>query len=58
MRRWSPARSFTPDQLVGQLADPLFVGAADHERALAVLEQLLERHDLAGDLGARGRARR
>ena len=39
-------------QLVGELADALLVGAADDERAGAVFEQLLERHDLAGDLGA------
>ena len=45
-------------QLVGELAHPLFVGPADHERPLAVLEQLLERHDLTGDVGRCGRARR
>ena len=54
MSRWSPARSFSPSIASGQLAHPLLVGAADHERALAVLEQLLEDHDLAGDLETAG----
>ena len=41
-------------ELVGELAHALFVGAADDEGARAVLEQLLERHDLAGDVGGAG----
>ena len=41
-----------------ELADALFVGAADDQRAVLALEDLLEHDDLAGDLGARGRARR
>src|SRR5262245_5857422 len=40
------------EQLAGELADTLLVGAADHERAPAVVEQLLERDDLARDLVA------
>ena len=39
-------------QVVGELADPLLVGAADDERARAVLQQLLERHDLAREVDA------
>ena len=39
---------------VGQLADPLLVGAPDDERAHAVLHDLLDRHDLAGRLGPAG----
>ena len=38
----SPARSFVADEGVGELDDPLLVGAADDERTLAVVEQLLE----------------
>ena len=41
-------------QLVGELADALLVGAPDDQRARAVVEQLLERDDLAGDLGVAG----
>ena len=39
-------------EVVGELAHPLLVGPADDQRAVAVLEQLLEGDDLAGD--ARG----
>ena len=45
-------------QRVGQLADPLLVGPADDERAHAVVEHLLDRHDLAGDLRTTGLRRR
>ena len=38
------------EQLFGELADALFVGAPHDERALAVFEELLERDDLARDL--------
>ena len=40
------------DQRVGELADALFVGASDDERAPAVFEQVLERDDLAADFGS------
>jgi hypothetical protein len=39
-----------PEQAAGELADALLVGASDDERALTVVEQLLERDDLAGDV--------
>ena len=39
---------------VGQLADPLLVGATDDERSHAVVEQLLDGDDLAGLLGSPG----
>ncbi len=42
------------DEHVGQLAHPLLVGPADDQRPRAVLEDLLERDDLAGHLGAAG----
>ena len=54
----SPAAELDADQVVGQLDHPLLVGPADDQRALAVLEQLLERDDLAGELGGCGPARR
>ena len=54
MSRWSPARSFSPMSDVGQLADALLVGAADDQGAVLALEDLLEDHDLARDLGAAG----
>ena len=41
-------------QRVGQLADALLVGAADHHGAHAVVDQLLDGHDLAGDLRSAG----
>ena len=41
------------EELVGQLAHALFVGAPDDQCAGAVLEQFLEGHDLAGHVGAR-----
>ncbi len=41
-------------QRVGQLAHSLLVGAPDDQGADAVVEQLLDRHDLAGDLGTAG----
>src|SRR6266550_504724 len=37
-------------QAAGELAHAFLVGASDHERATSVLEQLLERDDLAGDV--------
>ena len=42
------------DEVLGQLDDPLFVGPADNQGALAVLEQLLQDHDLAGQFGIAG----
>lgn len=36
--------------MVGQLGHPLLVGTAHHQRAAPHLEDLLDRHDLAGDL--------
>ncbi len=42
------------DQEPGQLAHPFLVGPADHEHPTLVLEDLLEDHDLAGDLEASG----
>ena len=41
-------------QRVGELADPLLVGPPDDEGAHAVVEQLLDGHDLAGDFGMTG----
>ena len=41
-------------QLVDHLAHPLLVGPADDQRTRAVLEDLLDRDDLAGDLVAAG----
>ena len=35
---------------VGELADPLLVGPSDDQGPYAVLEHLLDRDDLAGDL--------
>jgi hypothetical protein len=35
---------------VGELADPLLVGAPDDEGTNAVLEHLFDRHDFSGDL--------
>ena len=52
MRTVSPARSFTPQQLVGQLGDPLLVGPADDHGAPSALEHLLEGDDLPGDFPA------
>ena len=43
---------------VGELAHPLLVGPPDDERAHAVLDHLLDRDDLAGDLGVAGEDRR
>ena len=54
IRRWSPARSFSPISDAGELAHALLVGAADDQRAVPALEELLEDDDLAGDLGAAG----
>jgi hypothetical protein len=48
----SPARRRWPRSGVGQLDHPLLVGAAHDERPVAVVEQLLERDDLAGGSGA------
>ena len=42
------------EQLVAELAHALLVGAADDQRARAVLEELLVDHDLALDLGTAG----
>ena len=42
------------DQVVGELAHALLVGPADDQRAVLVLEQLLDDHDLAGDVGGAG----
>ena len=50
----SPDRSGLADQQVGQLADPLLVGPADDEGPAAVVEQLLDGDDLAGDLARAG----
>ena len=47
----SPGRRCMPAHGVGQLADQLLVGAADDEGPDAVLHDLLDRHDLAGQLG-------
>ncbi len=41
-------------QLLAQLADALFVGPADDEGPGAALHELLEDHDLTGDLRAAG----
>ena len=41
-------------QRIGELADPLLVGAPDHQGAHAVVEQFLDRHHLAGDLRMAG----
>ena len=40
------------DQLLGELAHALFVGAADDERARAARHELLEHDDLTRDVGA------
>ncbi len=40
-----------PAQGVGELADPLLVGAADDQCAHAIVEELLDGDDLAGHLG-------
>ena len=50
----SPLRRVDPTRLVEQLDDALLVGAADDEGAVAVVEALLERDDLAGELGRAG----
>ena len=42
------------DQDPGQLADPLLVGPPDHQHPPFVVEELLENHDLTGDLEAPG----
>ena len=43
-----------PAEAVGQFADSLFVGTPRHHRAHAVVHDLLDRDDLAGDLGMPG----
>ena len=52
--RLSPARSFSPCSGGAQLDDTLLVGAADHERPVAVLHDLFEGDDLALDLEVGG----
>ena len=42
------------EQRVGEADHALLVGVRDHQRALAVLEELLEHHDLADALEAEG----
>ena len=46
------AEPFSPARPLGELAHPLLVGTADHERAPSAVEQLLERDDLARDVVA------
>ena len=47
----SPDRSRTPRRSSDELADPLLVGPADDHGPHAVLHDLLQRDDLAGDVG-------
>ena len=42
------------DEVIGELAHPLLVGAADDQRAVLTFEQLLEDHDLTGDVPLAG----
>ena len=51
----SPARSGCVEQRLGEADDPLLVGVRDHQGPVAVVEELLEHHDLADLLEAERR---